>query len=328
MRILHVIPYHPTPSSFIFSKRQVHDLQNEGHTCEVFYFDTHFSPIHYLTQHKQFKNRIKDFKPDIIHAHYGTVNAFFASIGHNLPFVVSFQGSDLNYTADVHPIREKLGKWMSKQAALRAQKIICVSQTLIDNLKAGKEKAIVIPSGVDIDVFRPMDRKVCIEKLNLDLSKRYIFFNANNPSVKRLDIAQEVCKQLSDYSAELLSLNGNVHPNEIPLYINASTIVLLCSDSEGSPMIIKEALACNVPIVATDVGDVRVRIEGVTNCLIVEQDVQVIADSIRTIFRKNEDAKTNGRERLIADKIDSKTIIRQFIALYNSIVKENNQYRC
>lgn len=318
MKILHIIPYHPSPSAFVFAKRQVQDLILEGHECETFYFNTKISPILFLRQLISYKKKINTFQPDIIHAHYGTYTAYFSSSFHNYPLIITFQGSDINHTTDVHPWREKMGKWMSKRAAQRANGIICVSQKIFDLLPLGKEKARIIPCGIDVRIFKPMDREECKKKLNISSTSRYIFFNANNPVVKRLDIAQAVVKELSaTYQVELLSLNGNVHPDEIPVYLNACDALLLCSDSEGSPMVIKEALACQIPIVSVAVGDVSDRIADVDNCFLVQQNTIEIASKLNYIF-EHPNMRTSGREKLAKDHLDSVTVIGQIIQVYSS----------
>lgn len=319
MKILHIIPYHPSPSAFVFAKRQVQDLILEGHECEIFFFNTKISPIHFLQQLIAYQKKISTFQPHLIHAHYGTYTAYFSSLFHHHPMVITFQGSDINHTADVPQWREKLGKWMSKKSAERANGIICVSQKIFDLLPLGKEKAHIIPCGIDIRIFKPLNREECKMKLQLSSGTRYIFFNANNPIVKRLDIAEKVVKELSaNHSVELLSLNGNIHPDEIPVYLNACDALLLCSDSEGSPMVIKEALACQIPIVSVAVGDVSQRINDVENCFIVPQEVSDIVTKMEYIFeRKN--LSTNGRDKLMKDLLDSVTVIHQIIELYKTI---------
>jgi glycosyltransferase involved in cell wall biosynthesis len=322
MKILHVIPYHPSPSGFVFAKRQVQDLELEGLTNEVFFFDTKISLSSFWRQHLAFEKRIKAFQPDLIHAHYGTFTSFFASLAHRIPFVVTFQGSDIHQTQDIHPWREKLGKWMSRRSAHKAKRIICVSEKMLALLKDEIEKTSVIPCGIDIRVFQPMNKTQSQNKLSLDVKKHYIFFNANNPLVKRLDIAQSVIQSLQvKFPVELLSLNGNVHPDEIPNYINACDAVLLCSDSEGSPMIIKEALACEVPIVSVPVGDVLDRISGVKNCFIVPQDVDAISSQLASILSQDS-LTTNGRDQLKIQQLDSVTTIQKIIQVYQQAIKD------
>jgi len=324
LKILHVIPYHPSPSAFIFAKRQVEDLTELGHSNEIFYFNTAFSISGFFGQLKSLKKKVAAFAPDLIHAHYGTINAFFASRITNVPLVVSFHGSDINHTRDVHWLREKLGKVLSAKAAKCAQQIICVSEKLQDNLPNGKEKSTVLASGINTRMFREMDMQFCKERLGLELNKQYVFFNSNNPIVKRLDIAEEAVQLLSDLNVALLSLNGNVEPNEIPVYLNSCVACLLCSDSEGSPMVIKEAMACALPIVSVDVGDVCERIQSVTNSYIVPQDATEIAKKIRLLISSN-NPKTNGLEVLREQGLDYLSVASQLENIYFKAMQLDRQ---
>ncbi len=323
LRIIHVIPDHPAPSSFIFAKRQVEDLKEMGHLNEVFYFNTRFSLTGFIRQFKQFKQIVKDFKPDLIHAHYGTITAFFASWLHAVPLIISFQGSDINHTSDVHWIREKAGKFFSKIAAKRSTQIICVSPKLHRNLPFGKDKSTVIPSGINTKLFRKLDKLSCKRQLGLDEDTQFVFFNANNPIVKRLDVAMESVALLTDLKVQLLSLKGDVLPDEIPIYLNASALTLLCSDSEGSPLVIKEAMACGLPIVSVDVGDVKDRIEGVENCFIVPQNAMDIAAKIRYII-EHKIEETNGLEALVKEGIDSVSTARKVEKVYFNALRTND----
>jgi teichuronic acid biosynthesis glycosyltransferase TuaC len=325
LKIIHVIPYHPAPSAFIFAKRQVEDLSDLGHLNQVFYFNTSFSILGFYRQLMRLRKLVRSFNPDVIHAHYGTINAFFASFVLNVPLIVSFHGSDLNYTKDVHWLREKLGKRLSRIAANRAQHIICVSKLLRAKLPVGKEKSSVIPSGVNTEKFKKMDRSMCKRELKLSDSKNYLFFNANNPIVKRLDIALETVDILKDLHVELLTLKGDIDPAEIPIYLNASIAVLLCSDSEGSPMVIKEAMSCGLPIVSTDVGDVKSVIAHVDNCFIIPQNSVLIAEKIRSIIASQIE-QTNGLEQIKMLELDHLSVVKKVEAIYFSAIQKGDKW--
>lgn len=319
-KILNIIPKSDSPSSFIFSKRQVEDIRKIGFEVEIFYLYTTISFFGLFNEFKRLKKLVEIFKPDIIHSHYGTITSYISSKIKNVPLVITFQGSDLNFTKDISWPREKLGKILSKISAKKATKIICVSKSLYNNLKIGKEKTIVLPSGIDISIFKEIDKIECKKKLNLLTAENYIFFNANNPKVKRLDIALEVIQNVKDLNFKLLSLSGNVDPNDIPIYLNASSLLLLCSDSEGSPMVIKEAMACNLPIISVDVGDVKSRISDVENCFIVAQNVYEIEKKIRYIC-ENKILNSNGRNKLIEEGIDSVSVANVIAKIYLKILE-------
>ncbi|MEN9334949.1 MAG: hypothetical protein RLY35_2129 [Bacteroidota bacterium] len=323
MRILHIIPQGNSPSSFIFAKRQVIDLKRIGNESESFLFNTRISLVLLFKQLISLREKLRHYCPDVLHAHYGTYTAFFASLMcGEIPLIITLQGSDIQAPKEIHYLRKITGKWMGHYALRKAQKIICVSEQLKNLIPKHAHKCSVIPCGIDLSTFHPQDKAECKKQLGLREDIQYVFFNGNNPKVKRLDIAESVVNQLKkeSYPIELLQLNGNVSPNDIPHYINASELVLLCSDHEGSPMIIKESLACNKPIVSVDVGDVRDRIHGVEGTFIVHQNTSDICDKIRKIL-DDEIVNSDGMNKILNDQLDSISTAKRIEDIYHSCAK-------
>src|SRR5690606_17306284 len=108
-----------------------------------------------------------------------------------------FHGSDLNPTPSDGPLRDLLGRWMSQLAALLADGIICVSHGLVKRLWWKGKNARVLPMGVDLEHFKPMDRARCRSELGWQ-NENVVLFNANNPTLKRLDIADAVMGSLKE----------------------------------------------------------------------------------------------------------------------------------
>jgi teichuronic acid biosynthesis glycosyltransferase TuaC len=111
-------------------------------------------------------------------------------------------------------------------------------------------------------------------------------------------------------------LTGNVDPDEVPWHINASDCLLLCSDHEGSPMIIKEAMACNLPIVVSDVGDVKERLNGVRSAFITSHDPEALADGIRAAFLS---LRQGSREAIFEQGISDRQITSRMIELFQEM---------
>jgi glycosyltransferase involved in cell wall biosynthesis len=113
---------------------------------------------------------------------------------------------------------------------------------------------------------------------------------------------------------KLVRVSGEPH-SVIPYYMNACDVLVLTSGYEGSPMVIKEAMACNLPIVSTDVGDVAQVIEGTEGCFLCEPTPQGVADKLMTVLSWGK--RTNGRQRI--GHLDSKTVARQVADVYKEI---------
>ncbi|MBS1548073.1 MAG: glycosyltransferase [Bacteroidetes bacterium] len=299
LRVLVVIPGSPGTAGMPFSHRQAEALRaKHGYDVRTYLLSTRTSIRGLLKARRELNAIEHGFRPDVVHVHYGTVTALFTLLTVRCPLVVTFHGSDLNPTPTDGVWRDRIGRFLSQLAALGATGIICVSEGLRQRLWWRKEDAVVVPIGTDTDQFHPMDRQECCGRLAWPQGP-VVLFNAGNPKLKRLDLAQAaltlVNKSVPD--ARLMALQGQVKPEDMPVMINASDVVLLCSDAEGSPTMVKEAMACNVPVVSNDVGDVAERLSGVRPGALVEQRADAFAAGILAVLADGR--RSNGREELV-----------------------------
>ncbi|MEO8732727.1 MAG: glycosyltransferase family 4 protein, partial [Flavobacteriales bacterium] len=311
LRVLVVIPGSPGAAGMPFSHRQAEAIgAMQGFTVRTYLLSTRTSLGGLLKARGELKAIERSFRPDVVHVHYGTVTALFTLLTVRCPLAITFHGSDLNPTPTDGYWRDHIGRLFSQLAALGATGIICVSEGLRKRLWWRREDVQVIPIGTDTDRFQPMDREQCRSRLQWP-SGPIVLFNAGNPKLKRLDLAQEAMAIVGrvDPDARLELLQGQVKPDDMPLLINASTAVLLCSDAEGSPTMVKEAMACNVPVVSNDVGDVAQRIEGVHPGALVEQLAKAFADGILAVIADGR--RSNGREVLIRQGYTSQLLDRR-----------------
>jgi glycosyltransferase involved in cell wall biosynthesis len=198
---------------------------------------------------------------DVVHAHYGL--AGWSALGvRRARRVVTFHGTDLEHRV-VGPLSRALAPFLDLPAA--------VSRTLAHRPRAGlpgagrRRRVAVLPCGVDLDRFRPLDRAGARGQLGLDVHGRYLLFAADpaRPE-KRHDRALELA---AASEAELLQLPAGAGA-DVPLYVNAATAVLVPSEREGFGLVTLEALACDVPVLATPVGVAPVALKGIegTHC--------------------------------------------------------------
>jgi glycosyltransferase involved in cell wall biosynthesis len=264
---------------------------------------------------------MKQFKPDMVHAQYGTMTSALCAVLTPRRLVVTFRGSDLNPDHSISFIRSRLGRSLSQFSALRADRIVCVSQELKDRLWWRKSRADVIPSGVDTHVFYPQPRDEARRALGWNPSERVVLFNAgNDPLGKGLRIAEAAVEvaRAAIGPIRLLVSRGEIPPQQMPLHINASDCVLLASDYEGSPTIVQEAMACNVPVVTTNVGDVARRLRGVVPSRIVERSPERLGAALAEVLSFGQ--RSNGAEKL--GEISLETTTRQLVELYNEATKD------
>ena len=295
MRILVVTNMYPAahaPHSGVFVEQQVESLRQIGLNVDVLFVDRLVEGIRtYIDLTPQVRDRIKQFRPDVIHAMYGGVMAArVVAAADDIPSIVTFHGSDLlgeHLSGTFRRVMAQYGVMCSIKAARRATRIVVVSRHLARALPADVERSKVrlIPCGIDLERFMPLDREFCRKSLGWDETRFHILFSGSANPVKRPRLARAAVDSLKNFSidAEIHFLRG-VANNQVPFWLNASDVVLVTSLHEGSPTIVKEALACNVPVVSVNVGDVVERIQDIDGCYIASPEPNDIAAKLACVY--------------------------------------------
>ena len=318
LKVLAVIPHSGGPASMIFAKRQVAAIQGSGIACESFLLSSRTSPIRLWMEYRRFRTLVKDFQPDVVHAHFGTVTALFTAFVAQVPIVITFRGSDLNPAPGDNAIRSWIGRVFSQLAALRAARIICVSDQIRDRLWWRRERTAVIPSGVDTKLFFARPRNEARARLGWPEAEQVVVFNAgSNPVGKRLDLARLAAAEAEKICGpiRLMVLTGQVPPTEMPFYLSAADSLLFTSDWEGSPNVVKEALACGLPVVSVDVGDVRKRISGCRHSRVVERSPGALGGALAEVIM----AKAREHDAPLMSEVSDAAIAAKISAIYGSI---------
>lgn len=249
--------------------------------------------------------RIKEFQPDLIHAHYG-LSGLLANLQRKVPVITTYHGSDIN---------DSKAFLFSKLSIRLSAWNIFVSLKNIQ--KAGvKKQYSLIPCGVDTGLFHPMDKKVTQERFGFSMDEKLILFSGSfDDRIKNSELAIKAVRLLPE--ARLIELKGYSR-QEVAELINAVDVCLMTSFTEGSPQFIKEAMACNCPIVSVDVGDVKYLTEGVDGCFICNtyQEVEIV-EKLKAALQLN--IRTNGRKRILEKNLDLKSIADQIFQIYNQI---------
>lgn len=241
---------------------------------------------------------------DLIHAHYG-LSGLLSSLQKKLPTVVTFHGSDVNV---------KKNRFFSLLASRLAQHNIVVHKRLAKLLYLTNNYS-VIPCGVDLDNFYVIKKEKARSLLNFDLNSYYILFSSSfDKSVKNYPLAKEAVEKV-DMPVELIELK-NKSRQEVNLLMNACDLLLMTSFSEGSPQVVKEALACDIPIVSTDVGDIKELIESLNNCYITSYKPKEVAEKIELVLKK--EGKTNGRS--IIKKFELQSVAKSVKTTYKKVL--------
>ncbi len=288
-----------------FISDQVEALQKVGLNCE--YFTVEGKGIKgYLLNLLPLWRKISDWKPDIVHAHYG-LSGVLANLQRKVPVVTTYHGSDIN-----NPKVRRFSKIAIRLSAWN----IFVSQKNIQ-LSGVKKRFSLIPCGVDTNVFKPMDKAICRQKFGFELHEKLILFaGAFDNKVKNPELAIKSVAKMPDVS--LLELKGYAR-SQVAELMNAVNVCLMTSHTEGSPQFVKEALACNCPVVSVNVGDVEELLQGVENCRIVERDVDKIADVLNEILHSP--VRSTGNKKVNDAELDSNSISEKLLHVYKQILK-------
>ena len=298
-RVLVVTNLWPTeadPSYGAAIRAQMESLQTFGVNYNVVFVNGRESRLNYLRGIFEVRHRIATQSYDLIYAHFG-LSGWVSRFQWKVPVVVKFMGDDVLGQFDWRGRITLTGRFYQLSSIILArflQGAIVMSQEMKQKLH--RKDACIMPPGVNLDVFRPLDRDEVRRTLSLDAAKKYVLF-PYDPAVarKRFDLVQEGVRlaRAEVPELEILQIAG-VAQNKMPLYYNAADMLLLPSQAEGSPNAVKEAMAVNLPVICADVGDARELIGPTEGCTIVPREAPVIAEKIVEICRRN--ARTNGRE--------------------------------
>lgn len=299
MRVLFVCSGNRSENS-PFVHEQANSIRDKNIQVDLFYIKGH-GYKGYLKNIVPLREKVRAYNYDLIHAHYGLAG-MVASLAASAPVVVTYHGDDINIPKN---------RMLSFVASRLARSNIYVSERLLQKAIAPKN-GHVIPCGVDLKTFYPIDKLEARERVNFVAGEFYVLFSgAFAEPVKNVSLARDVLSRCPE-KVHLIELKGYSR-SEVNLLMNACDALLMTSFSEGSPQVIKEAMACNCPIVATDVGDVRELIAGTRGCYVTDYDPQEIATKLRAAMRFG---KTDGRERI--EDLDVARVADKVVAIYKT----------
>jgi len=306
----------PTPEKpyqVPFIVRQVEYLRKAGVAIDVLPFRGGKSPMNYARAWQKTQSVLRSGKYDLVHAQWG--QSGLLALPKRMPLVVTFRGDDLEGITDgtgkLTP-RGFILKTISRLVASAADQVILVSQHMAKSI-AGRSYH-VIPSGLELDRFCPASQADARCRLGLSQEKKYVLFAGSvaNPA-KRYDLARQAVELLqTEIPVELLVATTFTH-DQIPDFMNASDALLLTSLHEGSPNVVKEALACNLAVVSTDVGDVRERIRSISGCAIIKDDrPEKIAEILKVVLKRGK--RVDSRDSVI--DLDENVLTQKVVRVY------------
>lgn len=244
---------------------------------------------------------------DIIHAHY-SFSGIVARLATTRPVVCSLMGSDM---LQMNNFFKLVTQFFTKYLW---------SLTIVKNSELQKKLkgTLLLSNGVDMNNFKPIDRQIALQHTGFNPQEKNIIFVAVNPYsyVKNLSLAERSIQRLKNPSIRLHLISRKSFI-DLPYYYSSADLLLLTSLSEGSPNVVKEAMACNCPIVATNVGDIKIIAGNTTGVYICSFDELEVAEGIKSAIEFGK--RTYGRQNI--QELDSSLIARRLINHYMTITR-------
>lgn len=309
MKVL-IVANHNKGKFTTFITEQVESLKRLG--VKIDYYGVHGKGISgYLSNRSALIAKIREYKPDLIHAHYG-LSGLLANLQRQVPVVTTYHGSDIHSGGKVL-FFSRLATWLSTAN-------IFVTKQLLRQSRSKEKKSYVIACGIDAELFHPIDREEARKQLGWDLKGNYVLFaGAFDNNVKNSPLAKASVALLSD--VKLMEMRG-YNREQVCWAMNAANCLLLTSFREGSPMVIKEAMSCGTPIVSVDVGNVIETTDGVEGVYICSRDPQIIAKNIQRALEHKE--KTNGRQAIINKGFTIEHVAEEILGVYKNVLAKKH----
>jgi teichuronic acid biosynthesis glycosyltransferase TuaC len=309
------------PHTTHFIKRQAEFLRAAGVDVDVFHFEGAGSLLNYVRGYLRIQPRLRRRRYDLVHAQWG--QSGLLALPKRLPLIVTYRGGDLHGRPDrsgQQTLRGRVIQRICRLVERRADAVLLVSAHMKKFLEPGTPYH-VIPSGLDLKLFRVIPQDEARRHLGLPADQRLVLF-AGDPSSsrKRYALAREAVELVKRSLPVELVVGWKRMHEDMPYLMNACDAMVFTSRQEGSPNVVKEALACNLPVVSVAVGDVPERLHGVQGCeLCVDDRPDTIAAALERVLRRGD--RSEGRAAVAA--LDEKLMTQQVIAIYQTALNRS-----
>ena len=301
----------PDSSRYTFVKEQGEALAKLG--ANIRYFAVKGKGIKgYLSNLRSLKKAIKEHDIDIVHAHYGLCGAL-AVLQRKVPVVITFHNGET---------LTRKGRIISSLASRFSAYNIFVAQHIHDKLVLIPDGYRILPCGIDMKQLPLLEKQDAIHEMGLPEDRPNILFGGSfSNDRKNYPLAKEAVSLLP-YPVNLIELKG-FSRSQVNKLLCGCDLFLLPTKSEGSPQVVKEALACNCPIVATDVADIPELLNGVRNSYVTGFDAREIASRIEMILQDG--GRSDGRGKISERKLDNPQVAEALLDIYHSVLSRNKK---
>lgn len=322
MKILHVAPVNSNGDLPIFLRHQIVSL-SEKFDSEIITFrasDLNFKyPIRTGRTLKTFFLKIRKSEVDIIHAHWGSLLGFVTALAtpRRIPMVITLRGSDVNKVGSENWLKNISRRSLTKYAINHANFCIFVSSKLYDSYNKKLKNLAIIPDGTPLEIFKTEAKVKARNSLNWSLDTNYIvFYCGKRPFDKNLILAMETIEILKTKlsKVEFIIIETDLSQNKLAVILCAADVLLFTSLQEGSPNIVREAIACGCPVVSVNVGDVKKWVDLSRSGQICEYDAQDLSSALIKVIREKQVSDFS-----IAQEYSVKKSAEQIIDVYYKV---------
>jgi teichuronic acid biosynthesis glycosyltransferase TuaC len=307
------------PQTTHFIVQQVEFLRRAGVEVEVFQFRGKKKLTNYVSAWRKVRPLLKSGRYDLVHAQFG--QSGLLALPKAIPLVVTFHGDDIQGLVDDRlgrvALRGKLQRSLSRIVARHADAVVVVSNHMRAFFRTAAP-VVCLPCGLDLELFRPIPRDEARRRLGWPLDQRKVLFAANPATWrKRHPLAKAAVDLVNTKMPTELVVAWGLSHEDIPVYMSACDALVFTSTQEGSPCVVKEALACNLPIVSVPVADVPERLEGVRGCVLCpDERPETIAAGLERVLRRGERAE--GRAAVL--ELSEAALMQRLIGVYRTVL--------
>ncbi|MCX2477728.1 glycosyltransferase family 4 protein [Pedobacter sp. MC2016-15] len=320
MKVLFITNMYPVPDYIYFGihvKEQIDALRkDEGVENDVYFINGRESKLNYFKSIFALRKKIEQGNYDLIHIHYGISGLFLLFYTPKVPVIVTLHSGELFQKKGY--INHLMQKNLTMAIVKRVQKVIVLNDTMISLLDQYKDKLVKLPCGTDLELFS-----------NSAEPKRAPHFTIGFPGnkarpEKNHPLFMQIITELRKASTIDIIEFHNLTREEVIAGLGKIDLLLMTSTVEGSPQIIKEAMACNRPIISTNVGDVDDLLAGVANSTVVNNlDFRDFLEPVVKIMNLPASARlSNGREKLIEMGLNSRKVSERIFHLYKETLQQ------
>ena len=318
MRILWPHNFNPSiPAAGVFMRTTAKGLQNLGVDIQLEYLGDLRSPLSILRARKNLKLMAKDF--DIVHAQYGSACALVTSVINDRPSIVTIRGNDwntCNNNIGFEYWHTRLARLMTKFTINKFDGIIPVSKRIQKELihHAPNAQFLVQPAPIELSMW---PSRIIRSRLNNEKWVLHTNLRRDDP-VKQYNLCTKVIDLVNKTTTGVkLRVASNVPHDKMPEFVSSCDVVLCTSESEGWPNSIKEALACNVPFVSTDVSDLAEIANHESSCRVCSDDPELLAQNLYEVLQMSNVKNL----RKYVEKMDITASSLKLLSFYEKLLK-------